>query len=424
MPRQPLLRRLPIVGIVLTIVVLVSALFDTPPVRDAATGGRVGEVMLQMGPGYLAFAPLWDVLDALTLLSVRDHIALLVWLIVVYVAWRILRRRVATTPVRKRREAGLATLALVLLFLVYAFGALAPRPMAQLAVTIGEREQVLAVDVHAHTRYSHDGRPGWTPEDVREWHRSAGFDAAYISDHRTFEGVERGYANNPVQAGQGTMLLPAIEVVWNGEHVNILNAGLRFRGLTTESLRDVDEEALKLASSIEGAEPVLVYTIPGNLDHVVAAPGSGTAGERAIEVIDGAPRGLGQSRRERQRILRIADSLDLALVAGSNNHGWGRTASGWTLLRIPGWRGMGADSLALHIDRVLREGRRQATRVVERVGGTGDGPLAVAFALPVIAWRMFTTLSGDQRTMWIIWTWVIVIAARFLRTRRRRAAAA
>lgn len=424
--RPSLLRRLPLAGIAITAIVLLTALFATPAVRDAATGERASETLLQFGPGYLALAPLWDMLDTLTLLSVRDHIALLAWLIVLYAAWRILRRRGATSVGRFRREAGLATLSLVLLLLVYAFGALVPRPMAQLAITIGEREQVLAIDTHAHTQYSHDGRPGWSPEDVREWHRSAGFDAVYISDHRSYEGIQRGFANNPVQAGQGTMLLPAIEVFWNGEHVNILNAGLRYKGLTTESLRDVDDEALRLASTIPNTEPVLVYTIPGNLSRVVAAQGPGTAGVRAIELVDGAPRGLGQARAERARIIAIADSLDLALVAGSDNHGWGRTAPAWTLIRIAGWRGMSADSLTSNIDRVLRLGRRRATRVVERVAGTGDGAVAVTFALPVIAWRMFTTLSGDQRSMWIVWTWAIVIVARFLRTqaRRRQAAAA
>jgi hypothetical protein len=285
---------------------------------------------------------------------------------------------------------------------------------------VGQREEIIAVDVHSHTQYSHDGRPGWTAEDVRAWHRDAGYDVAYISDHRTFEGIERGIANNPVQAGQGTMLLPALEVVWRGEHVNILNAGWRYKGLTDQALRDIDEQALALASLIPKTEPVLIETFPGNLANMRPAHGTGTAGVRAIEIIDGDPRGLGQTRRERARILRAADSLDLALVAGSNNHGWGHTAPGWTLLRIVGWRGMGADSLSARIDRILREGGRGATRVVERIGGTGDGFIGVVFALPVIAWRLLTTLAPDQRVMWLLWTWAIVLLAGSVRRARRR----
>src|SRR5437764_10613241 len=52
----------------------------------------------------------------------------------------------------------------------------------------------------------------------------------------------------------------------------------------------------------------------------------------------------------RQRIVHIADSLNLALVTGSDNHGWGRAAPGWTLMRIPGWRGMSTDSLSRRIE--------------------------------------------------------------------------
>ena len=425
-PLRQKLARLPLWGIGITILVLLGALFSAPAVRDAATREPVTEAFLTFSPSYLAFSPLLDTLDALSLLSERDHVALLVWAILIFTAWRVVRRRGVHSPTvgRTRREAGMATLFVLVVLVVYVIGALAPRPMAQLAITVGEREEVIAVDVHSHTQYSHDGRPGWTAEDVRAWHRDAGYDVAYISDHRTFEGIDRGLANNPAQAGQGTMLLPALEVVWRGEHVNILNAGTRFRGLTDDALRDIDEQALTLASTIPTNEPVLIETFPGKLAGMRPAHGPGTPGVRAIEIVDGDPRGLGQTRREHARILRAADSLNLALVAGSNNHGWGHTAPGWTLLRIPGWRGMSADSLSVRIDRVLRQGGREATRVVERTGGTGDGVVAVVFALPVIVWRLMSTLATDQRVMWLLWTWAVVLSVGALRRARRRRRAA
>jgi hypothetical protein len=416
----PRWRRLPWFGIAATVLVLAAGLVPTPAIRDAVTLDRVREAYLTFTPAFLAFSPLWDVLDALTLLSVRDHVALLVWLVALYVAWRVLRRRGETTVGRVRREAGLATLFLALLVIVYAVGALVSRPMARLEITIGERDQVIVVDVHAHTQYSHDGRPGWTPEDVRDWHRGAGFDAAFISDHRTMEGIERAFPNNPTQAGQATVLLPALEVVYGGAHVNILNVGLRYRGITTESLRDMDAEALALASLIPNSEPVIVHTIPGDLAKLTPAQGPGTAGSRAIEIIDGAPRGLGQGRQQRARIVKLADSLNLALVAGSDNHGWGRTAPGWTLLRLPGWRGMPPDSLGNHIDRILRLGGRRATLVVARTAGTGDAFEAVVFALPVILWRTLATLSTEQRVMWVLWIWIVVLSSRATRMWRRQ----
>ena len=38
-------------------------------------------------------------------------------------------------------------------------------------------------------------------------------------------------------------------------------------------------------------------------------------------------------------------------------------------------------------------------------------PTSLALAGPRVAWRMFTTLSADERVMWIVWTWGIVLIA-------------
>ena len=130
-----------------------------------------------------------------------------------------------------------------------------------------------------------------------------------------------------------TTLLPGIEAFFHGEHVNLLNVAVRFRGLTTRDLVSVDDTALALASFIANNEPIVIETIPGNLSMIVPHAGPRTAGVRAIEIVAGSPRGMTQVKRDHARIIRIADSLDLALVAGSDNHGWGRTAPGWTLMR-------------------------------------------------------------------------------------------
>lgn len=428
-PRAPRrLRRLPWIPLGLSAAVLLAWPFAVPPIRDAATGGLVEEARLAFPSGYLALSPLFDVLDTITLLGVRQHVALLVTLVVGFIVWRAWprRRHDADAPFARRalREALYAAGWLGAIVAVYALMALVPRPMARLLVT---DPTVLALDVHAHTEHSHDGRDGWSPEHVRRWASAAGFDATYISDHRTFEGIREGVSNNPAFAGQGTTLLPALEVVWRGERVNILSAGTTYGGLTDEPLRDMDPEALQLASVVRGKEPVLVQTIPATLDTVVALAhrGPGTAGVRAIEAIDGGPRGIGQARRDRARIVRIADSLDLALVAGSDNHGYGRTAPGWTLLRIPAWRNARAPQLAEAIERVLREGGRGATRVVERVvADPGYSVLQLVLTLPMVTWRMLTTLLPEQRVMWLLWIWAFALVAVAVRRGRARRAAA
>ncbi|HEY7235861.1 MAG TPA: hypothetical protein VH539_17020 [Gemmatimonadaceae bacterium] len=424
---MPLYRRVPWLAVVVTLLILLTAAFAESPVRDAATLGPIAEAHLELSAGYLVIAPLSAVLDTLTLLGARQHIVVLFSLVIVYAAirmWRVRRQPRAEDAPRARpgakREAGFGALFVLAVVALYAAAAVLPRPMASLAADASD--VILTVDFHSHTRFSHDGRPGWDPSDVRAWHRAAGFDAAYISDHRTVQGAELGIADNPVEAGQGTMLLQALEAGWRGEHVNILGANRFYKGLTSSDLRDVDEQALALASLIPNREPIIVETFPGKLDRLVAASGPGTAGVRAIEVVDGSPRGLDQTRILRSRIVHLADSLNLAMVAGSDNHGWGKTAPGWTLLIVPGWRGMRTDSLSGSIERALRKGR-DATRVVERtVAGeiNGDNILELALTLPIVTWTMLTTLSVDERIMWVIWTWLLVVALRLTNTWRRR----
>jgi hypothetical protein len=400
--------------IVITLLVIVSAVFVVDPIRDAVTLESVGEAGLGLTAGYLAIAPMSSVLDTLTLLTVGQHIAIALWVIGLFVISRV--RRARSSEVLLWRES-LAAIALVAgILIVYALAALAPRPMAGLTTSDAT---VIAIDFHSHTKYSHDGRRGWDEEDVRAWHRAAGYDVAYITDHATFEGAERGIAGNPAQAGEGTVLLQGLEAFDRGEHVNILSAGRRYRGLTTPDLKDVDDQALAMADLIPGTSPLLVETIPGNLSKFSSKANAAPAVD-AIEIVDGSPRGLSQTRRERARIVHLADSLNLALVSGSDNHGWGRAAPGWTMLRIPGWRGMPTDSLSRLIETILRFGRRQSTRVVERRVADASSPIALAFAGPVVAWRMFTTLSADERVMWLVWTWGLLLLARGGRAYLRR----
>jgi hypothetical protein len=408
-------RRIPWWAVAITVVVLVSAAFAADPIRDAVSREAVGEARLEVSPGYILLAPTSAILDTITLLTIPQHIAVLLWVIGVYVVWRLMAS--STKPDVRRETIGAATL-LGAIVLTYAAAAYLPRPMASLTVS---DETVLAADFHSHTEASHDGRKGWTDDDVRAWHRDAGYDVAYITDHRSFTGAERGVASNPPVAGQGTLILQGIEAVFRGEHVNILNAGRRYKGLLTADLGDVDEQALQMASIIPPTTPVLIETIPGNLDKVPAAGqevGSG-GGVQAIEVVDGSPRGLTQSRRDRARIDTLIEKLNLAPVSGSDSHGYGRAAPAWTLLRIPGWRGMTSDSLARRIEEVLRNGRRDATRVAERRVAESTTPTSIALAGPAVAWRMLTTLSADERVMWIVWTWAIVLIAAAVRRRRR-----
>ncbi|MEO8564403.1 MAG: hypothetical protein ABI601_20180 [bacterium] len=399
---------------------VLSAAWTIDPIRDAATLGPVADATLHHPAGYLLLAPFSAVLDTLTLLSVRQHTALITTLVILWALWwwwRLPELDVAITPARRAvRIAARVGLALAALVALYAAALLLPRPMAGLDPAGSD---LIVIDFHAHTKYSHDGRPDWTPEDVREWHRKAGFDVAYVTDHRTFEGAREAWANNPTNSGEATLLLPAIEAVWRGEHVNVLDADRMYRGILDATLRDVDDTAVRLASLVPGNEPVLIETIPGDLSKVVPAKGKGTAGVRAIELVDGAPRGLGQARRDRARIIAIADSNNLALVAGSDHHGWGHTASAWTLMLLPNWRAEPPEEVSKAIAGVIRLGGRGTTKVVERYVADTETGVSLPFTVPLVAWGMFRTLSVDERVVWFAWIAALLMLARVRRMRRR-----
>jgi hypothetical protein len=410
--RSSRLRSLPWIALLLTLLLGVTALLPADAIRDAATLGPMPDARLERSFGYAILGPVSSMFDAMTLFSVQQIIGFTLWAIGLYVLARVLFRR----PVGVKREAVYAVVAFVVLIATYALAVVLPRPMAKLIKT---RADIIAVDFHTHTRYSHDGRAGWSAEDVRDWHTASGFDVAYITDHRTFEGALEGTHLDHPLVGQDpkTTILPGLEVFFHGEHVNVLSAGSRYRGLTSTDLISINDTALAYASVIPNAEPVLIETIPGNLDMIIPHSGKSSAGVRAIEIVAGSPRGMTQIKRDHDRIVRIADTFNLALVAGSDNHGWGKTAPGWTLMRIPGmWRAYAPDSLAYIIEAIIRQSARRGTLVAERTTASAS-PVALAFTLPVVVWTVLRTLSSPERVAWLFWIWIPVIVAWLIRRR-------
>lgn len=409
-------RRVPWAPIGITVAVILSSGFVVSPVRDAATLGDVAEAYLERPFGYVAIAPLSNVFDTLTLMSVNQHIALVSAALVLFLAWRVVRGVTGRSGWRGHLVATVAFF--VVLLATYATGALLPRPMAALE---SDNAHILRVDFHSHTDASHDGRQ--SVEQNRRWHRGAGFDVAYITDHGAVGGAERGVADNPRVAGEGTVLLQSIEITWTGEHVSIPGAQRTYTGLLTQNLRDVDVEGLRIGSMIPNREPVVIWHHPRQLERLPMAEGPFTAGVRAIEIVNGAPDNMDRLRRNRAAIVAQAQRHQLALTTGSDNHGWGRTAPGWTLFRIFGWRGMPPDDLGQRIETAIRAGGFDATRVVERrVADPGDSRALLAASIVTVPARMFTTLSNDERVSWLFWTWAITAAVWLLRRRRTQPA--
>ena len=392
----------------LTAVLLAGALFPLPLLRDALSGLGFDGGRLSFTFWYILFSPFFDLLDALSVLTLQQHYGfigsmLLGWLVLRLRNWS---RRAA--PVRWWREgAGVASV-IGLIVGLYAVAVLVPRPMARFVVYDTD---IVVVDFHSHTSASHDGRPGFDAERNRSWHAQAGFNVAYVTDHLARDGapswreIEKGLAENPERAGDGTVIASGIEARSDGEHVNVLGATRADLGMFVDS--DHLRPGARLAS---GLVPVVVQTIPARLDRFAREDVDSLTPSIAIEVNDGAPRGLSQNLRDRPLIYRMVDSLNLAPVGGSDNHGWGRTASSWTLVRVPGWRGMRPDSLARRIEHEVRTRRRWGARTIERrTPQVGPRLSELLLVMPALLYELNASLSSQQRLSWIVWTWLFAL---------------
>jgi predicted metal-dependent phosphoesterase TrpH len=395
---------------IITLLTLATWPLAVSPLVNLETSAPAPSAHLALGAGFVALAPICDLMDSLTLLSVSQTIAFLVSLAALYVVWRELRwRRVGSTLFREVR---LAIVALASMLAFYAMCIVAPRPMARL--TLDDADAV-SVDVHSHTRFSHDGRSSFTPDANRAWHRDAGFDVAFITDHSRFEGAREAMQRNPARAGDGLTALSGVEFVGMHNHLVALQAS----DSATARLGIHSTGGRAVATGSAARYPVLVQTIPDNLDRLVPPDSSGRYGVIAIELSDGSPRGIEQSQHDRSRIVRLADSLNLALVAGSDNHGWGRTAVAWSVLHIPGWRSLSPDSLGNAIVDRIRTARRRSVEVIARRTPDAAGSRVFMVAtLPAVAWNILRTMSPLERITWITWAWIATALAVYAADRR------
>lgn len=410
----------------LAVLVLAYAVPVRHPVVSALTGQVLSGVSLELPLGYLALAPVLGLLDYLTMLTVPQHVTVLVTVLLAFGAWRLVRTRAPHgVPARIATEAGALAGSLIALIGFYGGGVLAPRPMAELVV---EDPDLVVVDFHSHTNASHDGRWDFDAERNRSWHRGAGFHVAYVTDHDSIGPAHRAFQRNPARAGDDTVLLPGREVVYAGQHVIAL-------GDVDPRLGDggwmPDPDAPAGPHAVEDQErparwcagwPVLIQTIPNDLGRVpVPACTPRGAGVEAIQLIDGDPRGLAQSDLEFERILSIADSLDIVLVSASNLHGWGSTAASWNLMRIAGWRDMTPGEVGATIERMVRHGGRDAVEVVTyrrpSIGTAGGvATLGASVSLPV---HFIGSRSRAERISWLIWVGLGLAVATLLERRKR-----
>ncbi len=387
-----------------------TAVFSLSPLMELTSPNASVTASLRTPLVYDVFAPVSNVLDALTLLSPAQYWATFALCAAIFLGLGIHRSA--------RSRAGFVATGFLRAALCFMGGAVAvigimlvaARPMASLV--LADRD-LIAVDFHSHTEASHDGRPGFNPEKNREWHSSSGFDAAYVTDHMTFDGALTGAARNPARSGDATVLLPGVELRDGDEHPILIGVDPRRMRITSPDWKGAAVEA-------DGGPvpPMLLLSMPGNILRIPMSETDGPVRLAGIEAADGSPRGMAQAARDRDGILALAANLHLAVVSASDNHGWGRTAPAWSVLRIPGWREMTPKELDIAIRRTIMTRGSQAIEVIaRRTAGPPQNTVAAAAAGIAVALVMLRTMSLPDRFSWIVWSWGLCLLS--LRNARR-----
>ena len=400
------------------ILLVLGGVLPTDPLRDVATSTGPPDAALVATPAYLLAAPVWRLLDTVALLGAWQHGAFVATALAVYAVWRVQRRRGrGRGGVRGWvAETGATGLFLMGLLTLYAATAFLPHPTMQLNVTDPE---LVRVDFHSHTGHSRDAADRFGVEWNRRWHRRTGYDVAYVTDHSTWAGIPAAAASNPDLAGEDVILLGGTEAWFKGDHAVALGDSLRTMQLMDSTRWRFEPDSLLRRATDSPAMLVVVLPLK-RLDRVLGWTPETPDGVVALEIVDGSPKGLGQSREDRGHLLETAEQHDLALVSGSNTHGTGQVAAAWTLLRIPGWRTMAADHLEGEIDRTLRAERGKATRVIERTMPHASSGVGLAATVPALVWHAAATMGWPERMVWFAYTGLLLIIPARVGAGRRR----
>lgn len=361
------LRRHPFV-VVLLALVCASALAPLPPLVDAVTGAVPGDADLSRPALYILFAPASNLLDALTFLTVERAEALLITWAAALAAWGLLAGG-GGWRLRLLR----AALAPVVVLVLAGAAVVLPRPVPRL---IDGDSAATVIDYHAHTEASHDGRKGWTFDDLARWHAAQGFQASYVTDHN-IPSVEHD--------GGAIPLLPGVE--WSVYRQHIVGLG-PVRPIARDSFSRDTPSMLGIFAALHRQGAIAIASIPEywenhreDLDQFVAA------GVDGFEIVNCAPKALRLSSGDRRDVLDLARGHDLLVTGASDNHGWGKVTCVWNV-SVPGGHGF------------------RANQVLARSLALAQGDLAPGGAGFDQPWLMLRTLTWSERASWV--TWIVV----------------
>jgi hypothetical protein len=400
----------------LTVILFAASLAGAPVLSDPVAGSAPSSLYLKVPLVYLGFAPVFTLWDGVSMLSMSRLKGLLVGLVVLYLVWRVIRlvpqhRRSGSLQSAWLRELGVLAVSVFLLLVFLIMGALWHRPMLALA-GVGPNE--LVVDFHSHTKASHDVRNtlmrGFDAEANRRWHRRAGFDAAFITDHNIVEGSgtrDRGAGSYPV-------LCPGIEVSAWRAHVVLLGDTMPVdHSRYNRSLQSL-LALLRTSDSAYGS--LSLASLPeyqrnhwSRLDQLVGA------GLDGFEIVNAAPKANELRQAQRDTVIALARAHNRFVAGVSDSHGWGATSMVWNLVRAP--KGGSTDNICSSVLGELGVGF-PAVRVIERHRLRSDSWWPMWLTPAGVVWETWRSMGGVLTISWLVWIWVLFSCGWILRGSR------
>jgi hypothetical protein len=393
--------------------VVVAQLFPLSPLLDVVTWTAPASARVSYPVSHLVLAPLTLLADWLNGGSRRDLVAFPVWAALLYVLARLAVRR---TPGRRRapRELGYASLALLGLAAFVGWGYWLRRPIPRLVATSPD---LLVLDVHSHTASSHDGRRGFGAAQNAWWHARAGFDAAFVTDHNTFGAATAWRLERP----RGRPRL------FDGEEISL--SGIHVLALGTTSVianRPYDaswDSTGALIRRLHADSIFLVPTLPEDWGrHTGAEFGQLSEwGVGGFEIWTTSPQAMDFPPSGRRAVISWSRLENRPVFGSTDMHGFGNAATVWNVVRLPGWRSLGDDTLEHAILGRLRTGGVTANQVVALRRWLPETRLGSAFSVPINLVLLLRTASRPHALALLGWIWVVaLIVGRF----GRRAASA
>jgi hypothetical protein len=398
---------------------LAQALPLPGPVRDAADFSWPPGFHWQWPLLHLIFTPFCSLADYLTVLSLKEHIVLQLWVLLLLPLWAKVGMRGSSLtsnlsphpnplPQGERDKCSwkLFFCRLLLFWLAWllflAWGAVVPHPMARL---VTDNPRTLLIDFHSHTQYSHDGRPSFSPFANMQWHQKQGYNAAFITDHNRNEAAALAHEQSKKDwRDTGYYSLMGEEVSLQKTHLVLLG------NHTPVDNRPYDSDFNRVPLFLHDMHAQRWLVIASLPEYWLYHWGDGVQkmvawGMDGFEIVNSAPKGLDFPLSLRRFIVELCRTQNLPMTGISDNHGYGYATAAWNAMSISGWRRLDPDQLELVILLLLKKKGFSAVQVLERPKFWPETKVELVFSPLMNAVIYLRSLAPIQRAAWAAWLW-------------------